>query len=71
MVNLLLPATSDQACLPPEGTSCPPAPGQPRDSHRPGPTLCSLSHPWGHRLAFEAPQPKGHLSSWGSESSCN
>lgn len=70
-VNLPLPATSDQECLLPEGTSCPPASGQPRDCYRPGPTLCSPPHPWGLRLAFGAPQPKGHLSSRGSESSCN
>lgn len=55
MINLLLPAASDQECLLPQGTSCAPAPNSPGTA-RTWPTLCSRPDPRGLGLIS---QPKG------------
>lgn len=50
----LLPATSEQECVLPVGTSCPPAPGSPE-------TPPALAHPWGFRLTSGLPSQRASV----------
>ena len=66
MINLSLPATSDQECRLPGagGTSCPPALRQP-ETAKTWPTLLPAP-PLGPRLGLQGCPDKGHLSFWDS-----